>query len=241
MSERKPKIKPCKKCGSSKIELWHCGYSSFNPGGGKCECGHEVKGEAGCLPTQEDLARIWNAGQAETAEEKNATLATENARLRELLEQCVSVFTDRGEERHPDEETVLDAARSALAGQPVAPAPRVTLESEVDRRVKSIMANREKYVEAWIAETGMKPSECQLIEQITSDMATRIVRADPAPQADAVKVLREALTEIASLNGNLPLNQLNEKCGPNDGASRGIRLRIAIEASQRALAATEGV
>jgi hypothetical protein len=75
----KTKIKPCKKCGSTKVKLWDCGYSSFNPGGGKCECGHEVKGEAGCLPSQEDLAWIWNEGQKLTEVEK---LRAEVKRLR---------------------------------------------------------------------------------------------------------------------------------------------------------------
>jgi hypothetical protein len=73
------KIKPCKKCGSTEVKLWDCGYSSFNPGGGKCPCGHEVKGEAGCSPSQDDLAGIWNAGQKLTEVEK---LRVENKRLR---------------------------------------------------------------------------------------------------------------------------------------------------------------
>ena len=33
-------ILPCKKCGSTDIKLYDCGYSSFNCGGGKCQrCG----------------------------------------------------------------------------------------------------------------------------------------------------------------------------------------------------------
>jgi hypothetical protein len=53
------KIKPCRKCGSSKIEIHDCGYSSFNAGHAKClKCGHELKlsnfeGEA-------YIIRMWN-------------------------------------------------------------------------------------------------------------------------------------------------------------------------------------
>lgn len=70
-----PKILPCKKCGSANIELSDCGYSSFNPGGGKClNCGSKVYGEAGCMPDKETLAAIWNAGQTLTAEEELALI-----------------------------------------------------------------------------------------------------------------------------------------------------------------------
>ena len=56
------KIAPCIKCGSKEIELYDCGYSSFNCGGGKCKsCGHKVSDcYLGCFPTQQELASIWN-------------------------------------------------------------------------------------------------------------------------------------------------------------------------------------
>jgi hypothetical protein len=79
-TEKKPRLKPCKKCGGKNISLWDCGYSSFNPGGGNCnDCGNEVTGESGCSPTQTDLAAIWNKGQTLTVEE---SLRAENKRLR---------------------------------------------------------------------------------------------------------------------------------------------------------------
>lgn len=79
------KIKPCKKCGGTNIKLWDCGYSSFNPGGGKCECGHEVQGEAGCNPTQTDLASIWNFGQQLThTEGLKAEIKKLKAKIRAL-------------------------------------------------------------------------------------------------------------------------------------------------------------
>lgn len=64
------RLKPCKVCKSTKIKLWDCGYSSFNPGGGECHRGHKIQSEAGCMPTQNDLARIWNTGQRLTSEER---------------------------------------------------------------------------------------------------------------------------------------------------------------------------
>jgi len=80
-----PKIKPCKKCGSKDIKFWDCGYSSFNPGGGECEdCGFKVKGEAGCLPTDTGLVRIWNNGQRLNDNEK---LKLERAKTRKLRKQ----------------------------------------------------------------------------------------------------------------------------------------------------------
>lgn len=80
---RKFKLKPCKKCGSKNIKLWDCGYSSFNPGGGRClDCKFEVEGEAGCSPSQDDLVAIWNLGQQLSETEK---LKLDNKRLRKQL------------------------------------------------------------------------------------------------------------------------------------------------------------
>jgi len=78
---------PCKQCGSAKIELWDCGYSSFNPGGGRCENGHKVSGEVGCMPKPADLAKIWNDGQKPTEIEK---LRAENKRLRAKVRAMTS-------------------------------------------------------------------------------------------------------------------------------------------------------
>lgn len=40
-------------------------------------------------------------------------------------------------------------------------------QRSVDARLKLIMKNREKLVQAFIAETGLLPSECELIETHT--------------------------------------------------------------------------
>ena len=47
-------------------------------------------------------------------------------------------------------------------------------------RVKFIIANRERLVEAWVAETGSKPSESEIIERQGSDGTVRVtVRKRP--------------------------------------------------------------
>lgn len=56
-------VAPCLACGETNIELSDSGYSSFNIGGGRCTaCGHKTTGTVGCLPTMEQLAAVWNAG-----------------------------------------------------------------------------------------------------------------------------------------------------------------------------------
>lgn len=61
--ERVLKVSSCVKCGSEDIIISDSGYSSFNIGGGHCnDCGHEITGGVGCLPTESDLVSIWNKG-----------------------------------------------------------------------------------------------------------------------------------------------------------------------------------
>lgn len=82
------KIKPCKKCESTDIELWDCGYSSFNPGGGKCNnCGFEVS-DYTLYDDKASLTKIWNAGQKLTAEEENKELRRE---LKDLKRRMVKM------------------------------------------------------------------------------------------------------------------------------------------------------
>lgn len=83
------KLKPCKKCKSVDIELWDCGYNTFNPQGGKCRnCGYEVKINHGPAdPTQEGLIKLWNNGQKkselEILQEKSRT---DDSLLQEMAE-----------------------------------------------------------------------------------------------------------------------------------------------------------
>jgi hypothetical protein len=102
-AKKSPRLHPCKVCGSRKITLKDCGYSSFNPGGGVCENGHEVSGEAGCLPTQSKLARIWNRGQQLTPVECAELLRRENKRL------CAALRTAKARVR-----TARDAESASL-------------------------------------------------------------------------------------------------------------------------------
>jgi hypothetical protein len=49
-------------------------------------------------------------------------------------------------------------------------------------RLKTIVANRESYVAAWIAETGLAPSECEIVEQHNLDVTVVFCRKrEPAP------------------------------------------------------------
>jgi ribosomal protein L37E len=55
-------ILPCIKCGSEKVEIWNCGYSSFNVAGGLCKsCGHgeEWKGADWNEP-ERNISEFWN-------------------------------------------------------------------------------------------------------------------------------------------------------------------------------------
>ena len=81
------KTLPCKKCKSINIQIYDCGYSSFNPGGGKCkDCGATSTAMCGCFPTQNELIDNWNEGQKPTEMEK---LKAENKRLKKELRELV--------------------------------------------------------------------------------------------------------------------------------------------------------
>lgn len=99
----KSKLKPCKICGSKKITLWDCGYSTFNPGGGRCENGHESQGEAGCLATKEQLTAIWNSAQQLTPIEK---LKEESKRLRKKLRVLSKTIVSKKNEQDIDSQEI---------------------------------------------------------------------------------------------------------------------------------------
>lgn len=50
------------------------------------------------------------------------------------------------------------------------------IEKEVEEKLRFISANRERLIEAWIAETGLLPSESVLVEQRFSDRIEISVR-----------------------------------------------------------------
>ena len=61
--QRELHVAPCLACGHTDIALSDNNYSAFNSGGGTCRrCGHEVTRSVGCLPSLDELAAIWNAG-----------------------------------------------------------------------------------------------------------------------------------------------------------------------------------
>lgn len=59
---RKIKIFPCVECGNDDIDIYNCGYSSFNCAGGKCKkCGNQATYD-NCswdVP-QSTLVKVWN-------------------------------------------------------------------------------------------------------------------------------------------------------------------------------------
>ncbi len=55
------KIEPCFDCGSPDINIWDCGYSSFNIGGGTCKkCGRKISGSVGWNDFKKDSLELWN-------------------------------------------------------------------------------------------------------------------------------------------------------------------------------------
>ncbi len=93
------KIEPCKECGNKDIELYDCGYSSFNCYGGKCKsCGYKSgTTTGGCSPTKNEQIRLWNCGQKLTETEiLEGKLKAERAKTRILRKQL------RGKNIEPD-------------------------------------------------------------------------------------------------------------------------------------------
>ena len=56
-------IEPCPNCDSKNINIYECGYSTFNPGGGICkDCKHSITGFVNFNVPFIDLLKIWNDG-----------------------------------------------------------------------------------------------------------------------------------------------------------------------------------
>jgi len=55
-------INPCMKCGNKDIEIYDCGYSSFNAGHAKCKkCGNGVNANnLSCIGADHELVSLWN-------------------------------------------------------------------------------------------------------------------------------------------------------------------------------------
>jgi len=112
-----------------------------------------------------------------------------------------------------------------------------TVAKEVAEKLRDIENFKERYIEAWIAETGVQPSECELIQQQgfqDENVWTRIFirrkdgdnvieksqyRTIKCLEAENAK-LREALTKISEF-----------KNGPLDG----IKLYSVTELAREAL------
>ena len=56
-------IYPCIKCECDNVDIYNCGYSSFNCAGGKCKkCGHKIETGADWDAKDSDLIKAWNRG-----------------------------------------------------------------------------------------------------------------------------------------------------------------------------------
>jgi hypothetical protein len=58
-------IHPCPKCGSYKVMMKDCNYSSFNPGWAACPCGYRY--DVGYVDHHENVLKPWNAHCREIA------------------------------------------------------------------------------------------------------------------------------------------------------------------------------
>lgn len=107
-------ILPCKKCGSTEIEIGDCNYSSFNVGGGTCRgCKNASNGTVGTFPTQEEMIRIWNSGQRITDVEVWAWLQAEF----EGLEEDGEITLVRGESSSLRDLLVKEMRKGGIRGE----------------------------------------------------------------------------------------------------------------------------
>lgn len=87
---RKIYVYPCVKCGCDDIEIYNCGYSSFNCAGGKCKkCGHKIETGANWNAKNSELIKAWNRGNnpdvlIEQLEKDKQAIAEEIKRLRKI-------------------------------------------------------------------------------------------------------------------------------------------------------------
>lgn len=82
---KKPKAKPCRKCGGTDFDIWDQGYSSFNVGGIRCKnkkCGHEIKVyPCGCFP-RDEIVHAWNTDKPDIVEVMEAQVKELRKKLR---------------------------------------------------------------------------------------------------------------------------------------------------------------
>ena len=90
--QRKVEVFPCVKCGCDDIEIYNCGYSSFNCAGGKCKnpkCKNQVETGASWNEKDSVLITAWNEGNdpvvlIQELEVQKADINKEISRLKKL-------------------------------------------------------------------------------------------------------------------------------------------------------------
>jgi len=62
----------------------------------------------------------------------------------------------------------------------VGPAEK-SMQDAITEAMRAVAAEHEKYVRAWIAETGLHPTECELVQTMTAEGMTVRVQVRPQP------------------------------------------------------------
>lgn len=88
----KIKVDPCVECGSENLDVYNCGYSSFNVAGVKClECGNDIEmGAASWNVSNSALVKNWNkvnnpAKKIKQLEEQIKNLQTKIEKTKKLF------------------------------------------------------------------------------------------------------------------------------------------------------------
>jgi hypothetical protein len=114
---------------------------------------------------------------------------------------------------------------------------RETLEAAANALVRTIMENREKYLQAWVAETGLPPSECELVEEQQVEDGRVVLVVSVRPRAFRAFVATGA--ELDDIARELGLNRRDvlARAGLREPETDS-ELRVRILGALRARAAT---
>lgn len=85
----------------------------------------------------------------------------------QLCAQCREVL-DEDPEYEPGRPAVEQAANLFM----------VSMSERVAKLMRQLMRHRERYVKAWVAATGLHPTECQLVEQVSAIDGSVTVRVE---------------------------------------------------------------
>ena len=103
----------------------------------------------------------------------------------------------------------------------------VELKAIVEAEVKFVMDNREKFAKAFIAETGLHPTECVMIERKSDNGLTTSIsfqentfRSTPPQSAEAITDINQLYDKVEEIIGD---------CNFDVGLSkRGVEIILAV-------------